>query len=99
MAEWIHTNWQDLEPEGDVLHTKFRDTWCRWHHWTAKQRNPRGVRREDAIADRHGETEHGRRPYVDGSNWGVKSTSEKRSGKVATERSLRKRRLSHGKKV
>lgn len=99
MTEWVHTSWTSMEPEGDTLHTKWRDTWCRWSRWSLRPYTARGRRRDEALDDRHKEREWGRRPYVDGSNWGVKSQSEKRSGKLATERGLRKRRLIRGKKL
>jgi hypothetical protein len=44
--------------------------WFRWHHFSTKTTKGRGLRAGEPVSYDHA-TEWGRRPYVDGSNWGV----------------------------
>lgn len=93
MTEWSDTSWTD-----NSEHTKFIDkNDCWWHRWSGKQMANRVKRRAKEIFERA--RDWGRRPYIDGSNWGVKSQTEKRSRGLTQERALRQERRHRGKKI
>ncbi|MHA1962434.1 MAG: hypothetical protein ACW99U_19695 [Candidatus Thorarchaeota archaeon] len=93
MANWIHTTWANQEHI-----TKFIDkNDCWWHRWSAKLRS--GRRKLAAAVGYERGREWGRRPYIDGSNWGIKSHTERRSRRLAQERPITQERRRRGKKI
>ncbi len=93
MPEWIHTSWENQEN----VTTFVDENDCWWHRFKAKLSRSRIRRLAGEAFERS--REWGRRPYIDGSNWGLKSQTEKRSRDLAQERGIRQERRKRGKKI
>lgn len=93
MSEWLNTSWADQEHI-----TKFIDeNNCWWHRWGWKYFISRIKRGVHVSFDRI--KEWGRKPYIDGSNWGIITYTDAKSRKLAQEKPLQRERRIRGKKI
>ena len=93
MSEWVDTVFTDTAAN------KFYDTnQNRWHKWSSK--SPQNRRRKRVVTDYVNKKEWGRKPYMDGSNWGIISQPRKLRNPLKRERGLvQERTKKRGQKI